>query len=229
MKNLHFIISQWFKRPLLPRIPPVKFLRGIGDVRICAPAPTDGNIELNELVLICALIQKLEPGKIFEFGTFDGRTTLNLAASSPENTLDLPDNHEVPPGLPLDKNDKSYIGAIHEKRFTGTPFEKKVVQLHGDSARFDYAPFRNQMDFVFVDASHAYRYVMNDSCEAIQLLRDGKGLIVWHDYARWPGVTRALNTLYLKNSAFARLKHIEGTTLAFLSLGLQFLTGFHEK
>jgi predicted O-methyltransferase YrrM len=180
---------------------------------------------MDELALVNALIQKHKPKKIFEFGTFDGRTTLNMAAASPDNalvyTLDLPDTLEHPLRLPLDKNDKSYIGAMHEKRFTGTPYEKKVVRLHGDSGRFDYAPFRNQMDFVFVDASHACRYVMNDSCEALELLRDGKGHIVWHDYARWPGVTRALNVLYLKNPGFARLKHIKGTTLAYLSLGLQ--------
>ena len=76
------------------------------------------------------------------------------------------------------------------------------------------------MDFVFVDGSHSYEYVLNDSRLARRLLRkDGDGIIVWHDYGAWRGVTRALNALYRRDSVFQGLKHIEGTTLVYCLQG----------
>ncbi len=87
MGNVKYIISQCFKRPLLPRIPPIKIFRAITEIRVCEPAPIDGNVEVDELALICAFIQEIEPERIFEFGTFDGRTTLNMAVASPDNAL----------------------------------------------------------------------------------------------------------------------------------------------
>ena len=43
------------------------------------------------------------------------------------------------------------------------------------------------MDFIFVDGSHSYDYVLNDSRKALSLLRGGKGIILWHDYPGWTG------------------------------------------
>ncbi len=214
------MFRQWLTRPFLPKIAPDNILEGAEEIKVCAPASIDGNIELKELVVICAVIQKYRPRKLFEFGTFNGRTTLNMAVNSPPEatvyTLDLPTAFTGETGLPLDKNDASYIGKNHRKRFIGTPFEKKIVSLYGDSAHYDFTPFYGQMDFVFVDASHGFRYVMNDSLQAVRLLKRGTGFVFWHDYSHWPGVTRSLNYLYRKTATFAGLKHIQGTTLAFL-------------
>jgi hypothetical protein len=58
--------------------------------------------------------------------------------------------------------------------------------------------------------------VINDSLHAMRMLRDGKGVIVWHDYSRWDGVTRALNQLRRLEPFFAELSWIDGTTLAVL-------------
>jgi hypothetical protein len=94
---------------------------------------------------------------------------------------------------------------------------EKICQLYGDSATFDFTPFFG-MDFIFIDGSHSYEYVLNDSRKAIQLLREGKGVILWHDYATewWEGVTKALNDLYLNDSEFKDLKWIAGTSLVYL-------------
>ena len=72
------------------------------------------------------------------------------------------------------------------------------------------------MDFIFVDGSHSYEYVLNDSDKARKLLRDGRGVIVWHDYGDWDGVTKALNELYSAGGDFKGVKHISGTPLACL-------------
>ena len=73
---------------------------------------------------------------------------------------------------------------------------------------------------MFVDASHAYRYVINDSLVALQLLAPRGGTIVWHDYGRWDGVTRAINDLRSKHPDFRNVVKVKGTTLAVLTVGL---------
>lgn len=74
-----------------------------------------------------------------------------------------------------------------------------------------------EADFVFVDGSHTYEYVMSDSEKALGLLPNDGGVVLWHDYGEWPGVTRALNELQAGDQRFAGLRHIEGTSLALLS------------
>jgi hypothetical protein len=96
--------------------------------------------------------------------------------------------------------------------------EQRITQLYGDSGTFAFEPYYDSVDLVFVDASHAYEYVVNDSLHALRMLRGGRGTIVWHDYSRWDGVTGALNDLRERHKSFAGLEWIEGTTLALLSL-----------
>jgi len=98
--------------------------------------------------------------------------------------------------------------------FLGTDAARKITQLFGDSATFDFSPYRAEL--IFVDASHAYDYVRNDSAKALALLADSRGVIVWHDYGEWPGVTRALDELAKSDARFAKLRWIRGTTLAVL-------------
>ena len=93
----------------------------------------------------------------------------------------------------------------------------RIHQLYGDSATFDFSPFRGRMGLVFVDGSHAYDYVANDAMRALAMLRPEGGVILFHDYGTvWDDVTRALNDLRRTVPAFGALRHVEGTTLAVL-------------
>ncbi len=74
------------------------------------------------------------------------------------------------------------------------------------------------IEFIFIDGSHSYEYLLNDSKQVLKLLRNGKGVMLWHDYDVWEGVTRALNKLYLQDRQFKGLKHIEGTSMVCLIL-----------
>jgi hypothetical protein len=133
--------------------------------------------------------------------------------------LDLPRAAMKNTALPLGHDDLHYVDKDSSgTRFTATPWEKKIKQLYGDSATFDFRPYEGRMDFVFVDGSHAYKYVMNDSRKALSLLRNGKGVILWHDYPSWQGVADALNELFLKDTTFGKLRNIEGTQFAYLEL-----------
>jgi len=184
-----------------------------------------GNLPILHAALLAALVKKQNPAAIFEFGTFDGKTALNLAAnSSPETviyTLDLPREMMNSLALEVDPADKIYLEKnacgekilqTDEKQF---PAKRKIVQLYGDSARFDFSSYQGKIDLVFIDASHSYPYVLNDSRIALKLLRNGQGLIVWHDYGAWKGVTRALNQLS-REAEFAGMIRVKDSSLVLL-------------
>jgi len=208
---------------LLPKIELAELIRNNQPVKMLEFFCRKGNVSLTELWVINQLIKQFDPKAVFEFGTFDGRTTLNMAANSCENaivyTIDLPKESMNATKLLLCDHEKCLV----DKQSSGEKYRKyleskKIVQLYGDTATFNFDPYFNQMEFVFVDASHAYDYVMNDTRLALKLLKQGKGVILWHDYdAAFEGVTRALNELLAKElSSLKNMRHIENTSLAIM-------------
>jgi predicted O-methyltransferase YrrM len=190
-------------------------------IEIREPRGVDGNISLLELMVLNKLVRLAGPVNVLEIGTFDGRTTLNLAANSPDNarvyTLDLPADQLDAAQLPLTRGERRYIRkATSGAKYRGTDCERKISQLYGDSAAFDFSPYVEKMDFIFIDGSHSYEYVLNDSKICLNLLNKTKGIIVWHDYMKWQGVTRALNELYLNVPEFQGMRNINGTSLVCL-------------
>lgn len=207
---------------IIPQIDLSEIIPESASIQILELVTVDGNISLLETIIIAKLIKHYNPSKLFEIGTFDGRTTLNMAANCSEQakvyTLDLPKDKLYSTKLPIVPVEKKYIDKeISRLKYLGTDCEKKVVQLYGDSATFDFSPFFNMIDFMFIDGSHSYEYVLNDSKQALKMLKNGQGLILWHDYNTpfWQGVTRALNELY-ETSEFRGLKHITGTSFVCL-------------
>lgn len=224
----HFGYVQKSDEAIIPKIALSEVVSESLTVQITETTHVDGNISLPELIVINKLIIKHNPHNIFEIGTFDGRTTINMAAnSSPDAriyTLDLPKDKIHSTKLPIVPGDKMYINKeLSGARYVGKDNVHKIIQLYGDSAVFDFAPFHNTIDFVFIDGSHAYDYILNDSRQALKMLNNGCGIIVWHDYleAYWNDVVRALNELYLAGKEFKNMKHITGTSLAYLVINSQ--------
>ncbi len=207
-------------RTNLPQISSDELMRQSSPIIIREPEVISGNVSILELALINMFIQNIKPKNLFEIGTFDGRTTLNMATNISEGivyTLDLPyiDSPETKFEITGDKK----FAPRKERclRFEGTPEEKKIKRLFGDSATFDFSPFASKIDFLFIDGAHTYEYVVNDTKKTEQIMRP-QGVIMWHDYGTWEGVTRALNELYTSNPHYKNLKHIKGTSLAYLYL-----------
>lgn len=186
--------------------------------------PDRGSVTEREAIIIARLVRQRDPGAVFEIGTFNGRTTLNIAmncsAKSRIFTLDLP--REM-----IDQT--KFKAEVHEQEFidktqSGLAFlgkdkvKDQVVQLYGDSATFDYSNYAGNMDFVFVDGAHSYDYVVSNSRTALQLLKPTGGAILWHDYnsITYTGVTRALNDLRRNDEPFKDIVLLRGTSLALL-------------
>ena len=144
---------------------------------------------------------------MFEFGTGSGSITYLWAKNSAPDarvvTLTLGKNQRA--DYQAAKGDSFWAArtALAESVFdsllySGTPVEDKITQLCGDSKRFDETPYLKQCDLIFIDGSHAYSYVKNDTEKALRMLKEG-GLVLWHDYRysnlETSGVRRYLDEL----------------------------------
>jgi len=212
----------WFqsKRKKLPTVSLEELFPGTANLPIHLERSLPrsvGNLTTDELAAMTLICQWLKPSVVFEFGTFNGRTTLNLAANTPADTkiytLDLAD-----PGATQHSLDQVDVD-LHLRDESGIYFRNttvsgKIEQLWGDSALFDETAWRGKVDLILVDAAHSYEYVRSDTTKALAMLRPG-GVVLWHDYCVWyPGVYNYLHELLPTYP----LKHIEWTHFAVLRL-----------
>ena len=188
-------------------------------IRLVETQKHDGNVRVSELALLAQIAAAVPPGSdIVEIGTFDGRTTLNLAVNAARGvsiaTLDLPASDR--PALAVEESERRYIDKPRpgaRLRACGEPWSTyagRVAQLHGDSATFDWSSRYGRAGLVFVDGAHSYEYARKDSETAMRLVQ-AEGVVVWHDYGVWPGVTQALEELEAERRL--GLCHIRGTSL----------------
>jgi hypothetical protein len=81
-------------RPIAPLIGSSDIVTKDAIVELRELVAINGNVSLQELAVLASLVRIRQPHRIFEFGTFDGRSTLNLAVNAPKQTLvmtlDLP-------------------------------------------------------------------------------------------------------------------------------------------
>lgn len=173
-----------------------------------------------DIVSLCLLCQALQPKLIFEIGTAQGYTSLHFALNSPAEsqvyTLDLPRGYAAPPALKTTAMDEFQMGmyvGVMDYLFHNTPVEHKINCLYGDSATFDYSPYRGRVDLFFIDGAHSYEYVRSDTQNALACCHSGS-FIAWHDFGRagLNGVSRWLQELAQTYEIYS----IPGGSLAFM-------------
>lgn len=154
------------------------------------------NLDPTERFCVAALAQTRGARRIFEFGTYDGATTLLLARSAPEAdivTLDLPAD-KVGELDEVSEQQLAVAGGVGSK-FRDQPEASRITQLLVDSRTFDPGPYAGQMDLVLVDGGHGYDIVRTDSEHALEMLAPG-GIVVWDDYGpEWPEVAQAADDI----------------------------------
>lgn len=187
-----------------------------------------GSPDFLETICLMALVKMRAPKRIFEFGTFTGHTTAQLAANAPLAevvTLDIP-SEELAALSPVNTGNQgqaedndlreisSRISGIVIDRAATEPWHSHIRRLRQNSLTLDVAVqgFSQSFDFIFVDAGHDYDSVRNDTEKAYEMAGPG-AMIVWHDYGSrtHPDVKRYLDEL----SETRSLYHIGNTTLAF--------------
>jgi predicted O-methyltransferase YrrM len=157
------------------------------------------NNPVDELAYLALITRVSSPKKIFEIGTYRGRTALNFANNSPEDcvvyTLDLPPEARSDFKALTNTDDALIIRSSDTGiDYHGQPAAGKIRQLFGNSMKFDFSPYAGQMDIVFVDGAHHYEAAYTDTQNALKMARPG-GWIIWHDFANYGDyndVTRAV-------------------------------------
>lgn len=136
---------------------------------------------LAALVTLCCLVKSgYEP--VFEFGTFRGRTTYNLALNAKHTVITVDWNGASDAGM-----DRSRFAECIQD----CPVD--VLQINADSRTHDFSDLYGYMGLVFVDGGHDYETCKSDTENAFKLIRPG-GLVIWDDYnVDWPGVMRAID------------------------------------
>jgi len=199
------------------RIPTVSMESLVGtvpEVRLVDFVPEHGNVSPIELLCLCSLVRFLAPVEVLELGTFNGNTTLQIAANLGDAgriaTLDLPFG-----AAPVAGNDLHDARLIHDAvreqpRYAKSIYAPRVLQHYGNSLEVDFSRLTpTPPDFVFIDAGHSDECVRNDTEKSLAVLAAG-GCIVWHDYTQdWPDVFNYLNELAQDRP----LRHIQGTNL----------------
>jgi len=128
----------------------------------------------SEITALTILAKSINAKKIFEIGTFEGNTAANLAYNVSDDTviytLDFPLYRLCAHG----QANVKYVE-------TDARAKSIVKVLKGDSLEFNFSPFYNQMDIMYIDGGKSYKCVLSDSENAYKCAKDG-GFIIWHDF-----------------------------------------------
>jgi predicted O-methyltransferase YrrM len=195
-----------------------------GGERVLMPAVlgSGGGTRLEELLVLATVARVLRPARVFEIGTFMGRTTsafvLNVPAGSEVLTLDLPQQAASDGQLSANYIDSDVV--LVQQRRVGSFLDEvglrgTVTQLIGDSMQFDPTPYAGSVELGFIDGAHARPYVENDTRKMAAMMAD-RGLVFWHDYGgkgRFRGLTDYLDGLARK----IPLHRVVNTTLAWVA------------
>jgi len=187
----------------VPSVDLADLYSGIRDQKVSVGYP-GVSLRLLEQVNIAQLVRYLRPQAVFEIGTGFGGTTLLMAENADKNTRIF--TLDLSPDLILGAAGETVGIVLRENKLES---RSRITQLWGDSRDFDYDPWIEKIDLVFVDACHEYAYVKTDTDNALKLL-SSRGVIVWHDYPSAPGVCRAVKEFAQQRKVYM----IEGTRIA---------------
>jgi hypothetical protein len=155
----------------------------------------------NALIFLCHLAAAgYRP--IVEFGTFDGRTSYNLALNAGDSlvtTIDLPgadDGSNV--------EGRMYGGYDSGACIRRAPeaVRSRIREVKSDSRLVDLSSMYGTVGLVFIDGGHDEEVCRHDTVEALKLARPG-GAIVWDDYTPyWPGVRTVVEEVAARRPLF---------------------------
>jgi predicted O-methyltransferase YrrM len=160
----------------------------------------------HDVDIICKIVTALAPDNLLEIGTAFGHTTKAIS-------LNMFNGHIYT----IDLNDGKYpycqnVGSISREL-------PNVTHINGDSRNFNFKPFFDKIDMVYIDGSHEKNNVIIDTYRALHLLNEN-GCIIWHDYnSPWntDHVTEAVDMIH--ENIPGQIYHIEGSWLAYCILG----------
>ncbi len=133
-----------------------------------------GTSLITDFVLLKGLAKRFETCAYLEIGSWRGESIANVndvTTDCTSLTLSANDMREMNFGDPFIKVHgifSNHIDTIH--------------RVEANSHNYDFGQLNKKFDLIFVDGDHSYKGVVNDTKKVWPLLKNGKSIIVWHDY-----------------------------------------------
>lgn len=154
-----------------------------------------------EIVAIYSMVKLLNRGA--EIGVYNGDLSLPFLRQYPELTMYLvdpykewsKDEYDDPSNAPQDVQDARY----ELMKRTSSCFGDRAKLLRMTSMEAVKLIEPESLDFVYIDANHHYKYILEDLREWGKRVRN-EGLIMGHDFSlEWIDVINAVNKYCLEN------------------------------
>jgi hypothetical protein len=196
----HWSTLPWRTDMTVPKLPVQELFPEIDfshSPELIHPFPRGLSTSPHELMMLAHVVRFLKPKRVIEFGTAEGRTTLNIALHLPPDgevvTLDFPPI----PG----KNEVGFF-------YWDQPLKSKINQVYSGVDTWDSKPYRASAQVVFCDACDQPEGLAAETAQAFLVVQPG-GVIFRHDYGTAEGPTLFWNEL----SKELPVRHLEGTAL----------------
>lgn len=184
------------------------------------PSKSEGIETPIDEIAYLALITRVSNAKnIFEIGTFKGRTALNFALNSSDETIvytmDLPgDNIDI--STLGDADRRIALESNPELEYKGYSVSSKIKQIYANSLTYDFSNFYDRIDLMFIDGGHSFECVSNDTENALRMVKKG-GIIIWHDFMNATEYYPVTKIIYdLKAKGYSNIYRIANTELCVL-------------
>lgn len=195
------------------------------------PPSEIGSLTLLESAILIAFIKCINAKTVFEFGTFFGNTTKNIAVNLPREgrifSIDINKKQKIDL-TQLDIKNKNFLknekindlylmnlyktkGPKKIKSLDKTN-KKKIFLINQNSQELNEKLYQNMFDLIFIDGGHDFQTIDSDTQKSLKMAKKNS-IIFWHDYNSkiHKSVTKYLNKYALKKNLY----YIENTMLAF--------------
>jgi FkbM family methyltransferase len=173
-----------------------------------------------------SIVSLANPKKFFEFGTWEGFTSLLVLKTTDAEVWSINDVEYLKDGQYtsryfdfFDQNYSFITGHLVDK----TEYVNRYHQIIGDSLSYDFTSFDGFFDFIYIDGGHDKVTVSNDSLKAIKMLKEKGNIIIWDDFqidqnyrklgSQSLEVYESIEILLPKLSAFFDFFFLKGTQL----------------
>lgn len=142
----------------------------------------DGGSLCTDIALLKNLAAGFENCRYFEIGTWRGESALNVAEVAAEVfTLNLSEKELRDIGV-------SELSISQQDLFSKG--KENIIHLKSDSRKFDFCSLNKKFDLIFIDGSHHFEDVKEDTKNVFRHLCHENSIVVWHDYAIHPESVR---------------------------------------
>jgi len=166
------------------------------DIKVNPDGPTE--IKIGRFKDMPRLLAECGLNKGYEVGVYRGRYSKSMLDYHPNLHLTGVDAWEIYGGY-KDYEKTDIIDAHREAEETYDKYGDRAILIQGWSTEVAEAVEDESLDFVFIDANHAYEFVVEDIATWSKKVR--KGGIVWgHDYDDYSNHKKRWNQMHVQDA-----------------------------